>query len=68
MKELRFKTNIKCSACEAAVAPKLDTIANTSWGVDLEHPDRILIVKGEEVKDYQVIEAMEAAGYQCEPI
>jgi copper chaperone len=68
MKELKFKTNIKCSACEEAVAPKLDSIANTQWDVDLKHPDRILIVKGDEVKDQQVIQALEEAGYKGEPI
>ncbi|KEO73308.1 heavy-metal-associated domain-containing protein [Anditalea andensis] len=67
MKELNFKTNIKCGACETAVKPHLDKLDNTSWQVDLKHPDRILTVKG-ETDIHRVIKTIEGAGYTAEPI
>ncbi|WP_143959595.1 heavy-metal-associated domain-containing protein [Litoribacter populi] len=67
MNELQFKTNIKCGACESAVKPKLDSLENTSWEVDLKHPDRILTVKG-DTDSQAVIAALQEAGYKGEPV
>ena len=67
MKELKFKTNIKCTACESTVTPHLDKLSNSSWQVDLTHADRILTVKG-DVEDKQVIQAIEEAGFTAQPI
>jgi copper chaperone len=67
MTELKFKTNIKCGACETAVTPHLDKLENTSWEVDLKHPDRILTVKG-DTEEQQVVQAIEEAGYTAQPI
>jgi len=67
MNEIKFKTNIKCGACETAVTPHLDKLENSSWEVDLNHPDRILTVKG-EAEENQVVKAIEEAGYTALPI
>ncbi|MBS9523688.1 cation transporter [Litoribacter ruber] len=67
MNELKFKTNIKCGACEAAVKPKLDNLENTTWAVDLKHPDRILTVKG-DTDSQAVVDALKEAGYKGEPV
>jgi copper chaperone len=65
---LRFKTNIKCGGCIAAVTPYLNAVEQlSSWHVDTAHPDKILTVQttnartGEEVK-----KAVEQAGYRAE--
>lgn len=67
MEELKFKTNIKCGACETAVTPQLDKLENISWEVDLKHSDRILTVKG-DTEERQVVQAIEEAGYTARPI
>jgi copper chaperone len=67
MNELKFKTNIKCGVCETAVTPHLDKLENSSWEVDLKHPDRILTVKG-EAEENHVVKVIEEAGYTAQPI
>lgn len=68
--QLRFKTNIKCGGCIAAVTPYLNTIENLGgWTVDTANPDKILTVQtadsriGEEVR-----KAVERAGYKADPM
>ncbi len=63
MKTLRFKTNIKCGGCIAAVTPHLDKLEGLeSWNVDLESGDRVLTVRS-EADEKSVEEALQAAGY-----
>ncbi|EOZ96459.1 hypothetical protein A33Q_2229 [Indibacter alkaliphilus LW1] len=63
----KFKTNIKCGACVAAVKPEMDKLENTKWEVDLSHPERILTIQGEVSAD-RVTKALEKAGYRGEEI
>jgi copper chaperone len=67
MKTLKFKTNINCSACVLKVKPFLDMVKNTaSWEVDTANPEKILTVKGEDLKAANVIEQVKLAGYKIE--
>jgi copper chaperone len=64
---MKFKTNIKCGACVAAVTPEMEKLNLKSWAVDLTHPDRILTVEGDAAKE-NVKEALHKAGYAGEEI
>lgn len=63
----KFKTNVKCGACVAAITPEMNKLENADWKVDLSHPDRIMAVEGDATPK-QVIEALEKAGYKAEEI
>jgi copper chaperone len=67
MKTLKFKTNIKCGGCIAAVTPNLnasETVSN--WSVDTTNPNKILTVEGENLSEAEVIEKVKTAGYTIE--
>ncbi len=69
MDTLRFKTNIKCKNCVAKVSPYLDESEIISeWKVDLENPDRILTVIGDNISGEYVKETLIKAGYKAEEI
>lgn len=69
MKELRFKTTLKCGGCESKVKPELDAIsAIESWEVDLESVDKILTVKSKEDVEEKVKAAFDAKGFVAERI
>lgn len=69
MSTLKFKTNIKCNNCVAKVSPYLDESFNIKeWNVDLENPDRILTVTGEDISNEYVKETILKAGYKAEEI
>lgn len=63
----RFKTNINCSGCIAAVKPHLDAAAGiTHWQVDTDNPDKILTVEVKDTTAEQVAEVVRRAGFQAE--
>lgn len=67
MKVLQFKTNINCNNCVRAVTNFLNDVEGVnSWQVDIDTPDKILTVEGEEVTAEEVIEAVEEAGFDIE--
>ena len=67
MNTLKFKTNIKCGNCVAAVTPHLNALSGIdSWVVDLKDPDRILTVQTNEADVETVRKAVETAGYKAE--
>lgn len=70
MKTLKFKTNIKCSGCVAAVTPYLNEVAGKdNWEVNLQSPEKTLVVATEKaVSEVDVIAAMQKAGYKAEEI
>ncbi len=69
MEALKFKTNINCSGCVAAVTPFLNKEKNIEiWQVDIQNPDKILTVEGNTVKKEEVLEAVEKAGYKIQPL
>jgi copper chaperone len=69
MSTLKFKTNIKCNNCIAKVSPYLDeSIQIKEWNVDLENPDRVLTVTGEDITNEYIKETILKAGYKAEEI
>lgn len=70
METLKFKTNIKCGGCIAAVTPHLNKLSTIEkWEVDTQNPDKILTVEGKQGIDTdQIIDTLEAAGYKAEKI
>ena len=67
MNTLRFKTNVKCNGCKAAITPFLDNEATIAdWRIDIFDDNRLLTVEGEHVKPETVVELLRKAGYQAE--
>jgi copper chaperone CopZ len=65
MNEIKFKTNIKCSACVAKVTPYLnEVVGENHWQVDLVDPARTLTVDNSD--DVKIVEALQKAGYKAE--
>lgn len=66
---LKFKTNINCGGCIAAVKPHLDNEKGiSSWEVDTTSKDKILTVHSNGVTEQQVIQNVKNAGYKIEPL
>ena len=66
---IQLKTNIMCGSCIAKVTPSLDEVAGKSnWKVDIVNPKKILSVQNENVKEEEIIKAIEAAGYKAEKV
>jgi len=66
MEKLKFKTNIKCSGCIAKVTPYLNaTEGIKKWEVDINNPEKILIVEIEGIDPAKVIEVVKKAGYEA---
>lgn len=70
METLKFKTNIKCGGCIAAVTPSLNNLQGVEkWEVDTANPDKILKVQaGENLSADQVIDALKEKGYKAEKL
>ena len=69
MKTLKFKTNIKCGGCIAAVTPSLSQLEGIEkWEVDTANPDKILSVETEKVTADEIKQAVEKAGYKAEEV
>lgn len=69
MSILRFKTTIKCNGCIQTVTPVLGKMSDIrSWNVDLNSPDRILTVDGDNLDAGRIMEALKNAGYKSELI
>ena len=67
MKTLKFKTNINCNGCLVNAKPYLDKIKHQKgWNVDINDPEKILTVEGDNVEAGNVIEMVEEAGYKAE--
>lgn len=68
MNELKFKTNINCGNCINSVTPFLNQELDiTHWEVDIENPDKILLIRG-EINNKQVVRIIEEAGFKAEPL
>ena len=69
MKTLRFKTNINCNNCIRSVTGFLNDVPNIQeWSVDINNPEKILTVVGEQVAAEAVVEAVEEAGFDIAPV
>ncbi len=63
---LKFKTNIKCAGCIAAVTPKMnEQVGENKWQVDVQVPDKILTVNA-TVQATDIISALDKLGYKAE--
>ena len=69
MKTLQFKTNINCNNCVRAVTGFLNDVPSVKeWVVDIDNPDKILTVKGDEVTIEEIVEAVEDAGFDVKEV
>ncbi|PKR80229.1 heavy metal-associated protein [Brumimicrobium salinarum] len=69
MKELKFKTTLKCGGCEEKVTPGLNAIeAIKEWNVDLESTQKTLTVKADKDVSKEVKAAVEKVGFEIEVI
>ncbi|MCG8319689.1 MAG: heavy-metal-associated domain-containing protein [Cytophagales bacterium] len=69
MKKMQFKTNINCNACIKSVTPflnELDTV--DTWQVDIDNPDKILTVESGDNNRNEVMDAVNKAGFEIEPL
>ena len=67
-KAVKFKTNIKCMGCVAAVTPALnETVGENNWAVDLQSPGKELTVQVDDDGAEPVVAALAAVGYKAEP-
>ncbi len=68
MDTLKFKTNIKCTGCLAAVTPHLNEAAGKDkWQVDLDNPQKILTVESKGSAN-KIIAAIKEAGFEAEKV
>ncbi len=69
MTTLQFKTNINCGSCVKSVSGFINEVeAIKNWEVDTDNPNKILTVKGEDLKPELVVEAVEEAGFDIEAL
>ncbi len=66
--ELKFKTNINCGGCIAAVSPKLNQIEGLNWQVDTQNPEKILTTESSKNLEIEIIQAVKSAGFNIEKI
>jgi copper chaperone len=68
METLKFKTNIKCGGCIAAVTPSLNSLAGVEeWEVDTANPEKILTIQAQkEVSPEQIVSKLNEKGYIAE--
>ena len=61
----RFKTNLNCGSCVAAVKPLLDAEPSVSrWTVDTNSPDKVLTVEGDSADPELVRRLVSRAGFK----
>ena len=65
MTERKYKTNLNCGSCVAAVTPHLNAEGRIRrWSVDTKSPDKVLTVEGEGVGHEAVERLVAAAGFR----
>lgn len=65
MTETKYKTNLNCGSCVAAVTPHLNGEGRIRrWSVDTKSPDKVLTVMGEGVGADTVGRLVSAAGFK----
>ena len=67
--KLQFKTNINCNNCIRSVSGFINEVETIEeWKVDTDNPEKILTVTGENITASSIIEAVEEAGFDIEPV
>lgn len=65
MTEQKYKTNLNCGRCVAAVTPHLNGENRIRrWSVDTQSPDKVLTVEGDEIGADAVGRLVAAAGFK----
>ncbi len=65
MTERKYRTNLNCGSCVAAVTPHLNGEGRIRrWAVDTKSPDKVLTVEGEGVEPAAVERLVGAAGFR----
>lgn len=66
---LKFKTNINCSGCIAAVTPFLNSEKEIlAWEVDTVDKNKILTVTTESLAAENIQKVLEKAGYKSQVV
>ncbi len=66
---LKFKTNINCGNCVKSLSSFINEVPDIEdWSVDTENPEKTLTVTGEQITAESIIEAVEEAGFDIEPV
>jgi copper chaperone CopZ len=69
METLKFKTNINCGGCIAAVTPALNKTAGVEkWSVDTTKPEKVLTVPDTHLSAADIEQAVRSAGFTIEKI
>lgn len=65
METLKFKTNINCGGCIAAVTPSLNALNGVKeWKVDTANRDKVLSIEAEAgLNANEVVAALKSKGY-----
>jgi len=68
METLKFKTNINCGGCIAAVTPSLNALPGVKdWKVDTANRDKVLSVEAEAgLSANEIIAALKSKGFQAQ--
>lgn len=69
MQTLKFNTTINCGGCIKAVTPALNQAVGVgNWQVDTANPAKILTVTSDQATPALVMRAVEAAGFEIQPV
>lgn len=67
--KLQFKTNINCGNCVRTVTGFINDVKGIEkWDVDIQNPEKILTVEGENLTVEAIVEAVEEAGFDAEAV
>ena len=67
MEALTLKTDLHCNSCVNKVEPILSSNSDIEeYSIDLEHPDKIISIKGKDLKSQDLISKFLDAGYHAE--
>jgi copper chaperone CopZ len=62
---LKYKTNLNCGSCVAAVQPHLDGDSSIGrWSVDTNDPNKVLTVEGENLSESEIKRHVADAGFK----
>lgn len=70
METLKFKTNINCGGCIAAVTPSLNNLQGVEkWEVDTANPSKVLTIQAKDgLSAEQIVSTLKQKGYKAEKI
>lgn len=67
MEALTLKTDLHCSSCVNTIEPILSGDKNIDeYNIDLEHPDKLITIKGSNINVAKIVSEIRKAGYAAE--